>query len=306
MKQKTDPKNLLADRIVPFALQKTNIQGRLIELQQSFNTIIEQHLYPYPVAYALAECLLLATSLSSALKYQGVFTLQIKGSGPIRLMVVDCTEQGHLRGYAQFEENQLPMEKTNNFLSVPKLFGQGYLAFTVDQGPHTERYQGIVELTGLTLTDCVQQYFRQSEQINTALFIAIAKNAQGWQGKLLMLQQLPLPTAAYHDSNQQAEREAQWQETLVYLSTLKRSEILDPKISSEQLLYLLFHEQLLAIHKMRPLIAKCRCSKAKIQQVLQSFPPAELKILQIDGMIGVNCEFCNSQYSFSEKDLVLS
>lgn len=304
MKKNTKPQNSPTDRILPFYLQKTNIHGRFIELQQSFNTIIGQHLYPYPVAYALAECLLLATSLSSVLKYQGVFTLQIKGSGPIKLMVVDCTEQGHLRGYAQFEENRLPMEKPNDFLSVPQLFGQGYLAFTVDQGPDTERYQGIVELIGLTLTECVQQYFRQSEQINTTLFMGIEKNAAGWRGKLLMLQQLPSP-ASSHAIYQQKEHTEQWEEMLLYLSTLKRAEILNPKTTSEQLLHLLFHEQSLHIHEARPLLAQCRCSETRVRQVLQSFPLPELKTLQIDGIIEVHCEFCNRQYSFSEKDLAL-
>ena len=110
----------------------------------------------------------IAAALAGTLKYEGVFTLQVKGDGPDRLMVTDVTTDGGIRGYAQFDAEKVKA-LGDGPVSVPKLFGAGYLAFTVDQGTHTERYQGIVELTGSTLAECAHHYFRQSEQFQAGL-----------------------------------------------------------------------------------------------------------------------------------------
>src|SRR5262249_39059583 len=96
--------------------------------------------------------------LAGALKYEGVFTLQTKGDGPVRLMVADVTSEGDVRGYAQFDAEKLAAvigAAGGAALAVPKLLGAGDLAFNVHQGSHPERYQGIVELTGATLANCI-------------------------------------------------------------------------------------------------------------------------------------------------------
>ncbi len=141
------------------------------------------------MAQLLAEMLSLAAALASALKYDGVFTLQTKGDGPIRLMVADVTSAGAVRGYAQFDAGS-PAQLEGRRASVPRLLGAGYLAFTVDQGDFTERYQGIVELTGATLVECVHHYFRQSEQLEAHR--AWPSRIDGrWRAGALMLQRLP-------------------------------------------------------------------------------------------------------------------
>ena len=129
------------------------------------------------MARPLAEAMVLCAALATSLKYDGIFTLQISGDGPIRLLVTDLTSDGALRGYAQFDSWKLaiaPRRRGNDDAPdgyVPKLFGQGRLTFTVDQGQHTERYQGVVPLEGATLADCAHTYFRQSEQLPTGIKI---------------------------------------------------------------------------------------------------------------------------------------
>src|SRR5207237_2704445 len=141
--------------------------------------------------------------LAGALKYDGVFTLQTKGDGPLHLLVADVTSTGNLRGYAQFDaarlERAIAAQRAGGpalLGSVPRLLGAGYVAFTVDQGEHTDRYQGIVELQGASLAECAHHYFRQSEQLRAGIKLAVARDAgRAWRAGGIMLQRLPTPRA---------------------------------------------------------------------------------------------------------------
>ena len=159
-----------ADYIRPFQIEGLGIRGRAVRLSAVADEIIHKHAYPAPVANLLAEMLTISAALAAALKYEGVFTLQTKSDGAVKLMVVDVTSAGAMRGYAQFDAEAVAALPAD--ASLPRLLGGGYLAFTVDQGEDTDRYQGIVELIGADLVECVQHYFQQSEQLKAASICA--------------------------------------------------------------------------------------------------------------------------------------
>jgi molecular chaperone Hsp33 len=185
------------DLVQPFQIDAPGLRGRLVRLGASVDEVLSRHDYPEPVAHLLGETLALTAALSGALKYDGVFSLQTKGDGPIRMMVADITSQGAMRGYAAFDEQALagalgPGAGAPISAPVPRLLGRGHLAFTVDQGPDTERYQGIVELSGSTLADCAHHYFRQSEQLQAGIRLACGRTAAPdgstrWRAGALML-----------------------------------------------------------------------------------------------------------------------
>src|SRR5207237_8795850 len=144
----------------------------------------------------LGEAITLAVVLAGALKYEGIFTLQTKGDGPIRMMVADVWTEGALRGYAQYDEAKLEASLARaraSSPSVPLLVGSGYIAFTVDQGEDTDRYQGIVELAGSTLTECAHHYFRQSEQLQAGIKLSVGRTGTGgtWRAGGLTLRRVP-------------------------------------------------------------------------------------------------------------------
>jgi len=180
------------DQALPFQLDALGVRGRLVRLGPTLDDIIERHGYPLAVARPLAEAMVLCACLATSLKYDGIFTLQISGDGPIRLLVTDLTTDGALRGYAQFDSWKLAValgagnhDAPDGY--VPKLFGRGRLAFTVDQGQHTERYQGVVPLEGATLADCAHTYFRQSEQLPTGIKIAARRTSEnGHEGEAVI------------------------------------------------------------------------------------------------------------------------
>jgi molecular chaperone Hsp33 len=286
------------DFILPFALEGQPVRGRLVRLGPSVEEILGRHAYPRPVAALLAETLTLAALLADSLKFDGIFSLQTKGNGPVRLMVADATSAGDLRAYAQFDAAALDRVAGAGEASLPRLTGPGYLAFTVDQGPDTDRYQGIVELTGETLVDCVQHYFRQSEQIRTAIvFVGDGDSNDRRRTSAIMLQRMPSPADAGRAPEDDIVDD-DWRRACLLLSTVTRAELNDRDLPATDLLYRLFHEEGVRVFEERALHARCRCSRERVERTLAQLAHDELVELIEDDRLTVTCEFCNRSYGF--------
>ncbi|MBS0521375.1 MAG: Hsp33 family molecular chaperone HslO [Proteobacteria bacterium] len=300
------------DQALPFQLDALGVRGRLVRLGPTLDAIIERHGYPLAVARPLAEAMVLCATLATSLKYDGIFTLQITGDGPIRLLVTDLTTDGALRGYAQFDSWKLAValgagnsEAPDGY--VPKLFGSGRLAFTVDQGQYTERYQGVVPLEGPTLADCAHTYFRQSEQLPTGIKIAarrtVTDGTAHWRASALMVQQMPEFDAGRLDIDAE-QREDDWRKAVILMASATEAEMLDPNLPPPRLLYRLFHQEQPRVFETRPFIARCRCSRARIDRVLRSIRREELDDLRdASGRVAVKCEFCSTEYPYDDHDL---
>jgi molecular chaperone Hsp33 len=259
----------------------------------------------------LGEAIVLAAALAGALKYDGVFTLQTLGDGPIRLLVADVTSAGAVRGYAQYDVEKLaktidasPAGASGIGDSVPRLLGAGHLAFTVDQGEHTDRYQGIVELQGATLAECAHHYFRQSEQVEAGLKVAVARGRDGdgiarWRGGSLMIQRLP-PEG---DAAKRDAAEDGWRRAVILMSSSTSRELVDPDLAPEALLFRLFHEDGVRAYRRHDLAARCRCSRERVETVLRMMPADELATMKVDGHILVTCQFCSAAYDFDESEI---
>ncbi|HYL34204.1 MAG TPA: Hsp33 family molecular chaperone [Stellaceae bacterium] len=296
------PDRTADDIVQPFQVDPFRLRGRLVRLGPVLDRILTRHDYPAPVATLLGEAIALAISLSGALKYDGVFTLQTKGDGPIRLLVADVTTAGAVRGYAQFDAARLAQLDPDSELSVPRMLGAGYLALTVDQGEHTERYQGIVALEGASLAECVHHYFRQSEQVEAGIKVAVGQRpgADGrpqWRAGTLMIERLPKNDSAA--AAREAEDEG-WRRAMVLMATSTSNELLDAKLAPETLLFRLFHEDGVRVYRPHALTAQCRCSRGRVERMLTALPPRDLVELTVDGKLVVTCEFCNATYSFDE------
>jgi len=295
----TDPRR--DDLIQPFRIDPFALRGRLVRLGPTIDRILSQHDYPEPVAAVLGEAITLAIVLAGALKYEGVFTLQTKSDGPVRLIVADVSTEGAVRGYAQYDRERLP-ELRPGSPSVPELIGSGYIAFTVDQGEHTERYQGIVELAGATLAECAQHYFRQSEQIQAGIKLSVARAGENgaWRAGGLMLQRVP-PEGGYKVIADDVEDG--WRRAMVLMSTATPGELVDPELPPRRLLFRLFHEDGVRVFETHPLEARCRCSRERITRILRSFPQDDIDDMRQDPVTKVTCEFCNTSYEFTPDDL---
>ena len=293
------------DLVQPFQIEPFALRGRLVRLGPAIDRILSQHAYPEPVAAMLGEAITLAVLLAGALKYDGVFTLQTKGDGPIRMIVADVSTDGAVRGYAQYDQSKLDAVGGGGEtagLSVPRLLGGGYIAFTVDQGEETDRYQGIVELAGASLADCAQHYFRQSEQIQAGIKLAVGRTGPegGWRAGGLMLQRVP-PEGGYGVIADDVEDG--WRRAMVLMSSATSSELVDPGLTPHRLLFRLFHEDGVRVYDTHPLAARCRCSRERIETILRAFPADELDDMQKERVTTVTCEFCSRRYTFDADEI---
>jgi len=301
------------DLVQPFLLETSGIRGDLVRLGAVAEHIVTRHAYPGPLAALLVEMLTLTAMLSSMMKYDGVFSLQTSGDGPVRLMVSDMTSMGHLRGYAGFDAERLTAvgAGVTELLGpgvaellgpgVAELLGKGHLAYTIDQGPDMERYQGIVALSGATLADCLQHYFLQSEQIQTGLIVASGRVGGTWRAAGLILQRLPEEAAG--GAAEAVPDDDAWRRAMVLQASCTEAELLDPDLPVNDLLYRLFHEEGVRVFQRRPLVARCRCARARLEETLQSLPRAEIEDLKVDGEVVVTCEYCNRRYRFDDAAL---
>ena len=289
------------DLVQPFLLESSGIRGNLVRLGPVVHEILTRHAYPAPVARLLGEMLALTAMLAGLIKHDGIFSLQTKGDGAVGTMIADMTSAGDLRGYAAFDEDRVAT--IGSAAGVPDLLGAGYLAFTADPGPPADRYQGIVELTGATLAECLQHYFRQSEQVQSGLIVATGLVEGDWRAAGLVLQCLPEDRPAHGLGPGEPVDEDAWRRAMILQASCTRAELLGPDLPANDLLYRLFHEEGVRVFRRRAVVAGCRCSRSRLKETLRSLPRQEVEDLRIDGEVVVTCEFCNRRYHFDSAAL---
>src|SRR5690606_4711227 len=281
--------------------------------------ILSRHDYPAPVARLLGEAVVLAALIGSSLKFEGRFILQTQTDGPVNLIVVDFDAPDGMRGYARFDREALVKAAEAGRTGPAELLGNGHLAMTIDQGPHTERYQGIVALEGNTLEEVAHTYFMQTEQIPTQVPLAPAHittrgdHPPRWRAGRLLIQHRPesgaavmadLPGDGNFDNPGTADPdfvEADgWAEARALLGTVGDLELADPDLSPERLLFRLYHETGVRVFPPQVLAERCTCSADRIEDMLaNSFSEAERQEMAVDGEIEVVCEFCSTAYRFN-------
>jgi molecular chaperone Hsp33 len=311
------------DSVMPFEVAKLDLRGRVVRLGPAVDQILESHAYPPPVAKLLGEAVVLTVMLGSALKINGRFILQTQTGGPVRMLVVDFTAPGKVRACARFDKQRVVQAIAAGEASAGALLGHGHLAMTIDQGPDMSRYQGLVALEGGSLEDAAHEYFRRSEQIPTRVRIAVAEEllqAKGgashrWRAGGIMLQFLPKAPerARLADFDpgdvpegmqpHTVEEDDAWVEGRSLVSTVEDIELIDPALSSERLVYRLFHEPGVRVFRSSDVRAECSCSRETVEAMLKSFSQDDRDHMVEDGKISVTCEFCSANYTFAPDEV---
>jgi molecular chaperone Hsp33 len=311
------------DSVMPFEVAKLDLRGRVVRLGPAVDQILESHAYPPPVAKLLGEAVVLAVMLGSALKIDGRFIMQTQTDGPVRMLVVDFTTPGKVRACARFDKERVAQVIEAGKADAGALLGHGHLAMTIDQGPDMNRYQGLVALEGGSLEDAAHEYFRRSEQIPTRVRMAVAeelRQAEGgashrWRAGGIMLQFLPQAPERARMADfdpgdvpegmerQSVEEDDAWVEGRSLVSTVEDIELIDPALSSERLVYRLFHEPGVRVFRSSDVRAECSCSRETVEAMLKSFSQDDRAHMVENGKISVTCEFCSANYLFTPDEV---
>ena len=263
-------------------------RGELVALERSYAEVLAKHPYPEPVAQLLGELMAAASLLVGTMKFDGLLILQARSEGPVPMLMIECSSEREIRGLARYDADQIPADAT-----LADLMPNGVLALTIDPTVG-QRYQGIVDLDGETLSDCFTNYFVMSQQVGTRFWL----NADGKRARGLLLQQLPADRIKDED-----EREESWRGLTALAGTLTAEELLG--LDNETILHRLYHEEEVRLFDAQSLRFHCSCSRERSGNALVSLGLEDAQNLAVEhgGRIEIDCQFCNQRYLFDAADI---
>ena len=289
-----------SDRVLAFTLPGRNCRGRTVRLGPVLNDILAAHSYPPAVKHVLAEAVVLCALMGSLLKEEGdQLTIQAQAKGGVVELLVCDYRVGELRGYIKHDDEAFDALGADPELA--QMFGEGHLAITFDIAQTGQRYQGVVPLEGASLTEAVQNYFAQSEQVPTLIRTGVQSGATGTIAGGILVQHIP-------DGEEGRERlhvrldHPEWEHVAILTDSVRQAELVDPDLTLDALVWRLFHEEPVVRVEAGPALVKgCRCTAAHFEDVLSRFSKEDRRdMANDDGVILVDCAFCSREFPIQD------
>ncbi len=270
------------DLLHRFLFDNTDVRGNAVHLKDTIQQALQHTQYPPVLHQALSELMAAAALLTATVKLnQGSLSFQIQGQGPVSLLVVECNAELKMRATAKWQGDLVGLD-------FQQLIGNGHFAITLDPRDGSQTYQGIVELKGNNIAQILQNYMQQSAQLETRIWLS--SNSQMAAG--LLIQKLP---------QQHSEDDDCWQHMSMLADTVQTQELLN--LDSATLLQRLFPQQDVRLFEPSPVTFECRCSLQSVSNMLRLLGREEIdSIIQEQGSVSVNCDFCNAAYVFDPAD----
>lgn len=287
----------MTDQLTKYLFQDHSTRIQAVKLSAEWQTGLSHQSYPDCVQRLLGELTSAAVLLASNLKFDGSVVLQLQGDGPVALIVVECGRGLTIRATATLREGRdVPADGT--LQSLLNQHGQGRFIVVLDPNRETtdlQPYQGVVPLEGQTVAEVLEHYMRNSEQLDTRLWLAAdAENTAG-----LLLQKLP-----GHGGSSAAEAgQAQdtWERACVLANTLKPDELL--QLDTDAVIHRLFWEETLIAFDPQDVRWWCPCTRERVANMLRTLGNEEIEsILAEQGHVDVACNFCGKPYRFDPID----
>ena len=279
-----------------FVFERFPIRGHLVHVDSAWKALLEHRDYPPAIRETLGEAVAASVLLAATLKFEGTLSLQLQGQGPMYLMVAQCSSGLGVRALARYTQE-------TDSRNIVDLSGEGRLSVTLQTEDVERRYQGIVPLAGERLQECLEVYFRQSEQLPTRLWLhADEHGAAG-----MLLQRLPpemfnRPAEQLAHASSQAVINDAWQRVQLIGDTLKGSEL--KTLSNREILRRLFNEDDVRLFEPTPVFFRCTCSHERVSGMLRALGAEEIRsVLEEQGQVEVHCDFCNRAYRFDAVDV---
>ncbi|MBI3439888.1 MAG: Hsp33 family molecular chaperone HslO, partial [Proteobacteria bacterium] len=253
-------------------------------------------------AMLLGEALTLAALVQSLLKADGRLIVQAQGSGLVSLLVAEIGDDGALRGYARLADGAAEKLANANRIAPSELLGAGNFVMTLERGGDQPAYQGVVPLEGATLAACAENFFRVSEQTDTRIALAVGEVLGGaaplWRAGGILMQRVA-GDAARGDTTED------WSRASILFGTVTDTELIDPDLPADRLLYRLFHEEGVRMGDGSALRDICTCDEERLTKVMQQFPAEELReLVEPDGKLHARCQFCSRAYFIAPEQVI--
>ncbi|WOA53433.1 Hsp33 family molecular chaperone HslO [Dickeya solani] len=273
------------DQLHRYLFENHAVRGELVTVSDTFQQMLAKHDYPAPVKKLLGEMLVATSLLTATLKFSGDIAVQLQGDGPLKLAVINGNHQQQMRGVARLQ-GDIAADS-----SLHDMVGNGYLVITITP-TEGERYQGVVGLDGDNLAACLENYFQQSEQLPTRLFICTGEHDGHQCAAGMLLQVLP----AQHGNREDFDHLTQ------LTATVKGEELFG--LPADEVLYRLYHQENVTLYEPQPVSFRCHCSRERCADALMTLSADEVSdILEQDGQIDMHCDYCSSHYLFSAQDI---
>lgn len=272
-----------------FLFENLDIRGAIVHLGDAWTQMQDGRDYQPTVAQLLGETAAVTALIAGQLKQPGRLTLQLRGNGPIQLLVMDCNEQLQMRGMARSNPVVLPAP-------VPELLGAhqgGQLLMSLDLPTARQPYQSYVPMVGDSIAAIFEHYLEQSEQQPSRLFASASPRAAA----CLFLQKMPEADVRDPDG---------WHRISQLAATVKTAELLE--LDAEALLTRLFHEDMaqhgLRLYDAQPVCYYCPEDWDKIRDMIRGLGRQDAEtILAEHGEILIRDDICNREYRFSPADV---
>jgi molecular chaperone Hsp33 len=279
------------DSLYRFVVEGSSVRGQLVYLDKAWQALASRHDYPPAVRRILGEAVSAAALLSATIKFDGALSIQASGDGGLRLLIAEATASGALRGLARWKG-------ALQGALLPELLGNGRLAITIDPGSGRERYQGIVELHAEGLTESLRDYFIQSEQLPTRLWLAVEERRVAG----MLLQRVPEQNPEDSREDSSGSSTDTWLETVKHAEGIRPRDLLD--LSVPDLLARIASDRPVRLYRGEDWRFLCSCSREKVTEVLRALGRDDLDaLIEEQKQVSVNCEFCNAEFSFDAIDV---
>jgi molecular chaperone Hsp33 len=287
---------LISDQVRRFILEQRPVRGHWAHLESAWRELRAHASYPAPVNELLGQAVAAVVALSATLKFRGTLTFQLQGSGAVRLLVAQCTDNFHLRAVARWDETALAAleaAEASGTLFRDLVGADGRVTVTIEADEKSMRYQGVVPLAGDSLAESLEAYFATSEQLPTRVVLAAdQERAAG-----LLVQKLPGQEA---DADEQGA--AAWLDAQAALARVPPRALLNAPM--EVVLPHAFAGLDLRVFRGSPVSFECRCSPGRVAGVLKAPGAGEIRdVLREQGSVTVTCEFCQRPYRFDSIDI---
>ncbi len=274
------------DLLQRFVFEHADVRGEVVRLEQAYAETVARHDYAPAVRALVGEGLAAVALLAATLKYPCSLNLQLQSSGPLSLLLVQGTTDGNLRAMARTRE------AVSTQATLDELAPAGTLAILIEPLAGGERYQGVVDLRGGSLSQALEHYFRESEQLPTRVWLSAGEQTAAG----MLIQRLP------NDGGHQIVDQDAWQRAEILAETVTDEEL--GRLSPREMIRRLFHEEDIRLFDPTALRFACRCSRARVAAMLEGLGEAEMRATLADeGIVEVHCDFCNAPYRFDAVDI---